>query len=230
VVGGGDAPAGSVGRPIGGVEVQISGLGGAPSADAREGEVLVRGPVVFAGYVGDPTASSAAKGGDGWLHTGDLGRFDHGVLSITGRTEDEFATTSGARVAPRPIEARLEASPDIRYAVVVGEGRPNVGAILAIDPDEVGDWAATKNVPFTTLSTLVGRTEVHDLLKISVDEANKDVEGADQVRCFALLPERLTVDDGVLTPSFKVRRRAAIERYSALIDEMYGSEQEGDAS
>ncbi len=228
-VGGESMPEGTVGRAIPGIELQISGVGGDPSADAREGEVLLRGDMVFAGYLDDTTATSAAVDRDGWFHTGDIGRLDAGALSIVGRTTDEFTTSSGQRVAPRPIEARLEASPDIRYALVVGEGRPEVGALLAVDPDEVGDWAAAKNVPFTTFRTLTERPEVHELLQISVDEANEGIDEQLQVRRFALLPQQLAVEDGVLTASFKLRRQAAAERFAALIEKMYAPKQEGSA-
>jgi long-chain acyl-CoA synthetase len=229
-VGGGTTPEGSVGRAIPGVELQISGEGGAPSADAREGEVLVRGPVVSTGYLDDSDATAASVDRDGWLHTGDVGRLDDGALSIVGREGDAFATADGTHVAPRPIESRLEASPDIRYALVVGEGRPCIGALLSVDPDEVGDWAAEKNVPFTTFRSLVERPEVHDLLKISVDEANEGVDPSHQVQRFALIREPLAIEDGVLTASFKLRRRVAEQHYRALIDEMYASQPKDGAS
>ena len=221
-------PAGTVGRAIPGLELQISGEGGDPTADAREGELLVRGPMVFSGYLDDAAASTVDR--DGWFHTGDIGRLDAGALSVLGRTSDAFTTANGTRVAPRPIEARLEASPDIRYALVVGEGRSELGALLAVDPDEVGDWAAAKNVPFTTFRTLVARPEVRELLQISVDEANEGVDEELQVKRFALLPQLLSVEDSVLTASFKLRRRETAERFAALIDEMYGSEPGGSAS
>jgi long-chain acyl-CoA synthetase len=213
---------GSVGHAMPGVEVRTTGDVGA------EGEVLVRGPVVFAGYLDERGDSRAERDADGWLHTGDIGVLDAtGDLTIVGRAQDRITTSTGHRVAPRVVEARLEVSPYVRTAIVVGNGRPHLGALLDIDAGAVGDWAADNGVPYTTDRTLVERPEVRELLSGVIAEANSGVDEADRVLCFALLPQPLDVEDGTLTPTFKVRRAATAERFKDLVEQMYagGAEQ-----
>lgn len=210
--------AGCAGSAVPGVEVRTSGDTGA------EGEVLVRGPIVFAGYADDVGGSRATRDPDGWLHTGDVGVLGPaGDVSIVGRVDDMVTTSSGHRVAPLRVEARLEGSPYVRTAIVVGEGRPHLGALIGIDPDAVGNWAADHGVPFTTFHTLVERPEVHELIARAIDEINTGLEEADRVGCFALLPQELGAEDGTLTPTLKVRRTATVERFADLIDQMYAA-------
>ncbi len=210
---GGGRP-GTVGHGVPGTEVTID------AADPSH-EVRIRGDVVFAGYLDDPTATAAALDG-GWLHTGDVGALEaDGTLSIVGRIKDVVVTSGGHTVAPGPIERRLDSSPYIRAAVVLGDERPSLGALVAIDADAVGDWAAEEGVPFTTTRTLVVRPEVRDLIGGAIDEVNATLAGGDRVERFALLPTELSHDDGVLTATFKVRRGAIAEQFADLVEEMY---------
>ena len=153
----------TVGRGVPGTEVTID------AADPSH-EVRIRGDVVFAGYLDDPTATAEALDG-GWLRTGDVGALEaDGTLSIVGRIKDVVITSGGHTVAPGPIERRLGLSPYVRAAVVVGDERPSLGALVAIDEAAVGDWAADEGVPFTTTRTLVARPEVRDLIGRAIDE------------------------------------------------------------
>ena len=210
---GGGRP-GTVGPAVPGTEVTIDG------ADPSR-EVRIRGDVVFAGYLDDPTATTEALDG-GWLHTGDLGALEaDGTLSIVGRIKDVVVTSGGHTVAPGPIERRLDSSPYIRVAVVVGDARPCLGALVVVDADAVGDWAAEEGVPFTTTRTLVARPEVRDLIGGEIDEVNATLAAGDRVERFALLPTELSHDDGALTATFKVRRGAIAEQFADLVEEMY---------
>jgi len=206
------SPVGSVGRALPGTEIVV----------ASDGEVLVRGPSVFAGYLDDPEETSIALDAEGWCHTGDLGALDDdGNLTIVGRRKDVIVTSGGHTVAPAPIERRLTSSPLVRAAVVVGDGRPHVGALLALEGEALGDWAAEQGIPFTTHAALVGRPEVQALIQAWIDEVGEHLATEEQVRCFALLPADLSEDDGALTATLKVRRAATAERFADEVESMY---------
>ena len=210
---------GTAGRAVAGMAVRIG----------DGGEVQVRGDAVFGAYLDDASSTSDALA-DGWLRTGDLGELDDdGFLRVTGRSDDLVLTSSGRRIAPRPIEQRLEASQYIRTAVVVGAGRPLPGALLVIEAGSVGDWAASHDVAFTTFKSLTEQPEVRDLLATAVDEVNLTLDEQDSLACFALLPENLTHDDGSLTATYKLRRRPTEERLASVIDEMYADQTKRDA-
>lgn len=207
-----ESPVGTVGQALPGTEVAV----------ASDGEVLVRGPSVFAGYLDDPEETSAALDADGWCHTGDLGALDaDGNLTIVGRRKDVIVTSGGHTVAPAPIERRLTASPFVRAAVVIGDGRPHVGALLALEGEAVGDWAAEQGIPFTTHAALVGRPEVRALIQEWIDEVGESLAAEERVRCFALLPADLSEDDGALTATLKVRRATTAERFADEVESMY---------
>ncbi len=220
----GDAATPSAGQAVPGVEVKIDGTSG-------RGEILVRGPVVSAGYVDTVTSPTATRDAEGWLHTGDIGTLGaDGELVIDGRACDRVTTSGGQSIDPNVVEARLAASRYVRMAVVVGDGRPHLGALIAIDGEIVGDWAAQHGVPFTTYRTLAGRPEVRELLSALIDETNAGLDETHQIRCFALLPHELDVEDGTLTPTFKVRRVSATTRYAAIVDEMYTTPRQGQST
>ena len=205
-------PTGSVGRAFPGTEVAIS----------SDGEVLVRGRSVFAGYLDDSEETAAALDREGWCHTGDLGSFDaDGNLTIVGRRKDIIVTSGGHSVAPAPIERRLAATPFVRAAVVVGEGRPHLGALLSLEGEAVGDWAAEQRLAFTTHAVLIALPEVQALVQDAIDAVNDGLPSEEQVRSFALLPEDLSEDDGALTATLKVRRATAAERFAELVESMY---------
>ena len=208
---GSDDPPGCVGRSIPGVELRL----------ASDGEVLVRGPGVFDGYLGDVDATRAALDSDGWLHTGDAGTLDDGVLTITGRVRDTLTTSGGHSAAPQAIEARLEASPYIRAAVLVGDGRPCLGAIVVLDATSVGDWAAERGGAFTTFGTLAALPEVRELIGQTVADVNVGLDEQDRIGCFAVLPQQIGDDGDLVTATGKVRRGPVSERFHEVIERMY---------
>ncbi|MFL5885647.1 MAG: AMP-dependent synthetase/ligase [Thermoleophilaceae bacterium] len=192
-----DMRVGTVGPPLDGAEVRI----------ADDGEVLMRGPNVFVGYLDDEEATAAALR-DGWLHSGDLGRLDEdGFLTITGRKKDLIITSTGKNISPAAIESRLMRSRWIAHAVVVGDRRPYLVALLSLDPDEVEEVD----------------DRVQAELQQAVDAANEGHPSVEHVRAFAVLDRPLSQDEGELTATMKVKRRVVEERYAALIDSLYSA-------
>lgn len=187
----------TVGPPLDGVEVRI----------ADDGEILVRGETVMHGYWNDPEASSAALA-DGWLHTGDIGRFDAaGRLAITDRKKDIIVSDKGETIAPQRIEARLTLAPEIGQAMVAGDRRPYLVALLVPD----AEWAAGLDAAAISAG-----------LTAAVDRVNAGLATAERVRRFALADEPFAIDNGEMTPSLKIRRHAIRARYGARLAALYG--------
>jgi long-chain acyl-CoA synthetase len=202
----------------------------APRTEIRigaDGAVLARSPGLFAGYLGDAEATRAVLDAEGWLTTGDAGFLrPDGQLVITDRARDIGALAGGARFAPRRIETRLKASPHVREALVVGDGRDFLCALVDIEAGAVGRWADAHGIPYTGHADLASRREVYGLIGGALAEVNAafaaDPETAAwQVRRFVLLPKELDADDGLLTRTGKVRRAAVAARFRGLIDEIY---------
>ncbi|HET6946219.1 MAG TPA: AMP-binding protein [bacterium] len=207
----GDVTLGTVGKPIGGIEVRV----------AEDGEVCVRSPGVFKGYFKDPELTAQTIVG-GWLHSGDVGEFDgEGNLRITDRKKDIFINAYGKNIAPQFIENKLKFSPFVNDAVVIGDGRRYLVALVVIDEDTVGKWAQERRVPFTTYTDLTQSPEVRKLLAAEVDAVNKTLSSPEQVKKFALLPKRLYHEDGEVTPTMKVKRKAIMEKFGDLIAALY---------
>ncbi|MFG2649771.1 AMP-dependent synthetase/ligase [Streptomyces sp. NPDC048436] len=201
---------GTVGRPITGCEVRI----------ADDGEVLARGPMVFPGYHADPAATRETLDGEGWLHTGDLGTLDaDGYLSITGRKKDLIITSGGKNLTPSLSELAIQRSRFVSRAVMVGDRRPYPVALITLDAEEVSGWAAREDCRLA--EPLSRDPRVRALVQDAVDAANATVSHPAHIREFALLDEDFTVDDGLLTPSLKVRRRAVTERYAEVVRKLY---------
>lgn len=205
----------TVGAPIDGVETRIS----------PEGEVLVRAEGLFLGYLGD--SGGRALDAEGWLRTGDLGALGaDGQLRIADRAGDIGMLACGAPFAPRPIENRIKASPYVREAVVVGDGRDGVLALIDVNTTSVGRWADTHEIAFSGHRDLAGQDRVYDLVAEVVAEVNAELARDPAtapcvVRRFALLPEELSADDGVLTRTGKIRRTVFAERFAPLIEAAY---------
>ncbi|MFS4094446.1 AMP-dependent synthetase/ligase [Streptomyces sp. AF1A] len=203
---------GTVGRPLPGIEVRV----------ADDGEILVRGPSVFHGYVGDEAASRSALRG-GWLATGDIGRLDsEGYLTITGRKKDIIVTSGGKSVAPAPLEERLRMHPLVHQAVVVGDDRPCVGALITLDPEFLAHWRAV----LALQGDAPGRetredNALREEIARAVASANSAVSRAESIRVYRVLQEPFAPDNGLLTPSMKLRRDAIARHYAAEIDAMY---------
>ena len=201
---------GSVGRPFAGLELRL----------ADDGEVLVRGPNVFQGYYKDEQATRRALV-DGWLHTGDLGRLDgDGFLYIIGREKEIIVTAGGENVAPAKLENALVENPWVSHAVVVGDDRPYLAALLTLDPERAPDFAERHSI---ALNALPSSDAMRREIQRAVDGVNARVGRVEQIRRFAILPHDLSEANGELTPSYKVRRSKVMERYAAVIDELYAS-------
>lgn len=202
---------GSVGKPLPDVEVRI----------AEDGEILVRSPGVFQGYFKHPDATAAALC-DGWLHTGDIGAVDEeGYLRIVDRKKDLIITAGGKNVAPQYIENKLKCSPYITDAVVIGDRRKYLTALIVLDEDNVVKYAQDHKVPYSTYSELAANTTINHLIQHEVNEVNRHTARVENVRKFRILPKRLYQEDGEVTPTMKVRRAFINSTYSDLIAEMY---------
>ena len=207
-----DVRIGTVGRPLEGVELKI----------AEDGEILTRSPAVFAGYYKDPDATAATIDPDGWLHTGDVGRIDEdGFLTITDRKKDVIITAGGKNISPSEIENRLKVSPYVREAMVVGDRRKYLVALIGIEADTVSDWAARRGLAFTTYGDLSRKPEVRELVAGWVDEVNQELAQAETIKRFALLEKELDHEDGELTATLKVKRRALEKQFERQIQELY---------
>jgi long-chain acyl-CoA synthetase len=190
---------GTVGGRIEGVDVKI----------ADDGEILVKGRNVFKGYYKDEEATSATLDSDGWLYSGDLGTFDEDdYLVITGRKKDIIITAGGKNIAPKNIEAALMEHPDVTQAVVIGDRRKFLSAILAINPEKVAETGG-------------GTDDFIDSVQAHVNVINERFARVEHVRKFRLLPRELDLDNSELTPTMKIKRRVVYENWADLIDTMY---------
>ena len=206
---------GSVGRALPGLEIRI----------AEDGEIEVRSATVFQGYYKDPEATAAVLDGDGWLKTGDIGELDEdGFLHITDRKKDILVTAGGKNVAPQNIENELKTSKYVSQALVIGDKRPYVSALLTLDQAEVGRWAAENDVDGDP-STLASDPRVRELLQDAVDDTNRDRSRFEQVKRFAILPRDFTMEHGEITPTLKLRRRAVQENFASEIEALYAAPQ-----
>jgi long-chain acyl-CoA synthetase len=201
---------GTVGRPLPEMEVGV----------AQDGEVLMRGPCVFAGYYRDDEATAATFDGD-WLRSGDLGEVDaDGYLRITGRKKDLIITSSGKNIAPSNIEAALRESRWISEAVVYGDNRPYLVALLALDRDELPALAA-RTATEPDLPSMAGDDRVRGEVAAVVEEVNSRFARIEQVKRFAILDHELTQQAGELTPTMKVKRAVVYDRYREVFDALY---------
>jgi len=208
---------GTVGRPIPDVEVRI----------ADDGEILVRGPNIMRGYFGQPQATAEAIDGDGWFHTGDIGDLDaDGFLSITDRKKELIVNAYGKNLAPAPIENALRSSSWIAQAVVIGDRRPFLVALLVPNFEAVDKWAAANGVDRDP-ATWNEDPRLRSLFQAEIDRVNQRHERYEQIRSFALLPHELTLEAGEITPTLKVKRRVVFERYRTQLDRLYAEHQEG---
>jgi long-chain acyl-CoA synthetase len=193
------------------------------------GEVLVKGIGVIRAYRGAGAAAAGGEGPasafreDGFFATGDLGSLDSdGFLTITGRLKDVLVTAGGKNVAPGPLEEALRESELVAHAVVVGEGRPFVGALLALDGDQLGAWARRRGRTLG-IAEAAADPEVLAELQQAVDAANASVSRAESIRRFMVLPRELTLEDGDLTPSLKLRRQRLVESFPQELEDLYSA-------
>jgi len=206
-----DVKIGTVGKPILGVEFKI----------AEDGEILEKGPGVFQGYFRDPEATAKIFR-DGWLCSGDVGRVDEdGHVAITDRKKDILITAGGKNIAPSEIENHLKFSPYIKEAIVIGDGRKFLSALIQIEFENVAKWAQDRKIFFTTFKTLAKNQDVYELIRNEVENTNMRFARVENIRKFVLLEKELDHDDEELTATMKVRRKAIEEKYRNLIDSIY---------
>ncbi|MFJ8631554.1 AMP-dependent synthetase/ligase [Streptomyces sp. NPDC093568] len=203
---------GTVGRPVPGTAVRI----------ADDGEVLIKGGIVFGSYWNNPAATDAVLQ-DEWFATGDLGSLDEdGYLTITGRKKDILVTSGGKNVSPAVLEDRLRSRSPIGQCLVVGDNRPFVGALITLDPEAVAHWLAVRKLPGDTpLSEVIRDPRMRAAVQKAVDHANEAVSRAESIRAFVLVEGEFTEDNGMLTPSLKVKRHAVTAAYADEIETLY---------
>jgi long-chain acyl-CoA synthetase len=203
---------GSVGKPLPGVDVTI----------AEDSEILVRGPMLMSGYHDLPAETDAAiESQKGWFHTGDLGRFDRdGFLYVTGRKKHLIVTSGGKNVAVEPIEAKLCQRPLIKQAVLAGDERPFLTALVTLGED-AETWAIRQGVSFGTRADLAEHPAIYEHISHQIDQVNEQLPRYESVRGFAIVPETFSVDGGELTPTGKVRRAAVLTKYADTIARIY---------
>jgi long-chain acyl-CoA synthetase len=204
---------GTVGQPLPGVTVRI----------ADDGEVLVRGDVVFQGYFHNEQATAEALDDRGWFHTGDLGELDgDGYLTITGRKKDLIVTASGKNVAPAVLEDRLRSHPLVGQAVVVGDRRPFIGALVTVDEEAWPQWLADHDKPAdASVASLREDPDLVAQVQAAVDDANRAVSRPEEIKKFRILPRDFSQGRGELTPTMKVKRSVVHEEYADEIEEIY---------
>ena len=207
----GEQKTGTVGKAVPGTQVKL----------AADGEILVQGPHVFAGYLNQPE-STAKVLVDGWLRTGDVGSMDgDGTLTITARLDDIIRTSSGSRVTPSGIEARLKTSPLIADAIVIGHGRPFLSCLVLVDFESVAKRAREMKLVFTSFANLTRSAEVRGLVQQEIDRVNRDFTGTEAIQRFELIDTEISVLDPEMTPTLQLRRRVVTKRYRAVVDALY---------
>ncbi|WP_424184156.1 AMP-dependent synthetase/ligase [Actinokineospora sp. G85] len=205
--------AGTVGQPLPGTAVKIS----------EDGEILLKGGQVFNGYWNNPAATKDVLDADGWFATGDLGKLDsEGFLSITGRKKEILVTSGGKNVAPAVIEDRIAAHPLIAQAMVVGDGKKYIAALITIDPEFFVHWKKSAGKPESaTLAELVDDADLQAEIQTAVDEGNAAVSTAESVRKFRVLVTEFSPETGHLTPSLKLKRSVIMKDFGAEVDSLY---------
>ena len=201
---------GTVGVPTLGVEHRI----------ADNGELQLRGDMVFAGYYKNPEATASSIV-DGWLHTGDVVRESQGQIQIVDRLKDIMITAGGKNLTPSEIENTMKGSPFIKECIIVAEARKFVGALVMIDYETVGKWAEARRIPFTHFRSLVEHPEVRGLIDAEINQGNQRLAQVSQIRKFHLLTKELDHDDGEVTATMKVRRASIYKTYAAEIEALY---------
>ena len=202
---------GTVGKVLPNLEVRI----------AEDGEILVRGPSVFKGYWNRPEETKAALQ-DGWFKTGDIGNIDaDGYLSVTDRKKDLIKTSGGKFIAPQPIENALKLNPYVGVAAILGDRRKFPAVMISPNFTRLEEWARANGIPFSSRAELVGNSKVQSLYEGLVEEQNQNLARFEKLKRVLLVPEEFTADNGVLTPTLKLRRRVIEERYKKQIDELY---------
>ncbi len=203
---------GTVGRPIPGTSIKI----------AEDGEVLIKGPIVFKGYGNNPTATAEAIESDGWFHSGDIGELDEdGFLTITGRKKELIVTAAGKNVAPAVLEDRLRAHALVSQCVVVGDNQPFIAALVTIDAEALPGWLKAQGKEAADVASLVDDEDLKAEVQRAVDDANLAVSKAEAIKKFAILASDFTEESGELTPTLKLKRNVVMKDYESAVEALY---------
>jgi len=199
-------------RPLAGVQLEL----------AANGEILLRGPSLHAGYWRDGVAHDDAIDDAGWLHTGDFGvAAAGGGMRVRGRLRDRFDGPRGLPIAPVHFECAIKFSPYVSDAILIGDSRRYCTCLVALDEDSVGKYAQDRHIPYTDHASLAARPEVVALIGAQIDAANQQLPAAERVQRFRILARALTADDEELTPALRLRRHVVARTYAELVDDMY---------
>lgn len=205
-----DVKLGTIGKPLDEIDLKLG----------DDGEILIRHPGIFQGYFKNPEATEAALE-DGWLHTGDVGEWVGDHMRIIDRKKDIIITAGGKNISPSEIENKLKVSPYVKEAMVIGDKRKFISALIGIEFDTVANWAQRKGITFTTYRDLSEKPEVIELIRKEVDRVNRDFARVEQIKKFRLMPKELDHDQGELTATLKVKRKVVEGLFEDLIEEMY---------
>jgi long-chain acyl-CoA synthetase len=209
---------GTVGPPLAGTSIKID----------DDGEILVKGPHIFKDYRNNPALTAEVMEGE-WFHTGDIGIIDHaGRLRITGRKKEIIVTAGGKNVAPAVLEDRLRSHPLISQVVVVGDARPFIGALITLDAEMLPGWLTSHGLPAMSVDEAKTNPVVLARLQKAVDRANNAVSRAESIRKFKVLDGDFTEENGLLTPSMKVRRAIVLKEFASTINELYAGSKSND--
>jgi long-chain acyl-CoA synthetase len=203
---------GTVGKPLDGVQVKLG----------ENSEVLVKGPNVMRGYLHNHEATHQAIDVEGWFHTGDLGQFDEqGYLKITGRIKDLIVTSYGKNISANSIEEGILGSPFVSQVLVIGDGRKFISALIVPDWKAVNLWASNNGITSADPSSPLEEEALRKLFERAIEETTRDCAPFERPKDFRIIPEEFTIEDGLLTPTMKLRRSAIVEKYRTLIESMY---------
>jgi long-chain acyl-CoA synthetase len=190
--------------------------------DPATGEILIRGPNIFSGYLNLPEKTQEMFDAEGWMHTGDVGTQDaQGFFTITDRMKDIIITAGGKNITPSELENELKASPYITDAVIVGDRLPYLTAIIMVDHDNVEQYAQSRDIGFTNYESLTQAPEITELIQLEVDQVNQKFARVEQIKKFFLLSKKLSPEDEEVTPTMKLKRKLVIEKYADLVKKMY---------
>ena len=203
---------GTVGQPMPGIEVRI----------AEDGEILARGPNIMQGYWHMEKETAEVLDADGWFHTGDIGELDsENFLRITDRKKELIINAYGKNVAPAPIENALKASRFLEQAVVIGDRRKFLSALLVPDFAALGPWAEKQGIPAADRKALIAAPQVREQIRQEVEAVNAKLAGFEKIVAWDLLPDEFTLETGELTPTQKIKRRVINQKYGPIIDRLY---------
>ncbi len=214
----------AVGTPIERIKPGSIGIANLPNEVklSDEGEILVRGPNVFMGYLNQPEKTAETIDPDGWLHTGDVGTVDaDGYFRISDRLKDIIITAGGKNITPSEIENQLKFSPYVTDAVVIGDKKPYLVCLIMIDQENVEKFAQDHDVPFSNYASLTRAPEVQKLIEGEIERVNQQFARVEQVKKFRLIDKKLGAEDEELTPTMKLKRKLVSQKYAELIESMY---------